>query len=486
MIRSFFNIKVLVLYLSVHFIVTALTLFPAQAQDPVQGESKTIHRTYDAVRIKIGKPQIETLFDENKRRSISNLALYRLEQGKLVEVPFQINVYEEGAPVLDRVNRNVEFVEGTYKKKSDLIDFVSFENHRLLEEAGELVFIIKDTGDRIRKDTLPADFNKGIEVCLEDPVDGGKAWAYLLKDAKGGKEGKQRRRTPKDYVSHELQEVKNKKGKVIKNVEKIVASNYWSIFDITKSASYKAYGVTEQGGGSGENFTLMFRSTALAKIKGLPCKVKLDPEKNIIPHMVGCIDGPVEVQRVIYNKAVLPLFGELEDFSLLTVSRYYPGYLCFTGKVKIPGWVKAFFSAIDSEMATDFNEKAVGMTWYNSNNPVGVRVDGRMDEAEKALNRDPYRWSLIVGEPGGWANILNMKNEIVRDHMRLYYEDDEGYKHGGIYGSTGYTLTEVLDVSEAVFVTYVFSVPPTFVPQDMHQLINLVYHPLRAEFGRSF
>lgn len=98
----------------------------------------------------------------------------------------------------------------------------------------------------------------------------------------------------------------------------------------------------------------------------------------------------------------------------------------------------------------------------------------------KRLNEDPYLWSMLTGSYGGWANILNMKNN--RDRMRLYDDDNEKKGH---WGSIGYPLKKVDDVDAIEFTTYIFLLPPNVKPAFMDQLVNLVYRPVQVRVGRT-
>jgi len=473
------------------FTVCAVTTFlfvhlcPVRAEGGTLDVSKPIGRTYDPVKLPLNHDLIQSLFPGGQRPLVSELGLYRWERDRFVSIPFQVNQYEQGKIILDRRNINVEEHGGSYRKKSNLIEFSPAAQRRHLAAGDELVFLVEDIGRRLPHNNLFKQFTSGVELCITDPVNGEKGWTYLMKPGNAHRKF-HKEKQPGDNLHHSLEEVRNTKGKVTKHLERIRARNFSIMFDITKSGSYKEFRVTEKGQGNNENLVIEFRSTAFARLKGIPWTFRLNPGRNLLVHMIGSAEGPVELQRVVYNKVVLPLLGEQEDMSLLTTSHYYPGYLYFIGRLKLPLWLKKFVKTLDSEMTTDFNRNAMGMTWYNSNNTEGILVDGRMSEAERRLNSDAYQWSLLVGDQGGWANIMNMKTEGMKAHMRLYFEDNASRKPHAIFGSTGYKITQVLEVPELVFSTYTFSVPRTFTPQDMQQLVDLVYHPIRVEVARRF
>ena len=69
---------------------------------------------------------------------------------------------------------------------------------------------------------------------------------------------------------------------------------------------------------------------------------------------------------------------------------------------------------------------AAGSSWFNSVNADngGCLVDGIMSPQEMGLEKDPYRWSLLVGPHGGWANVLLIRTASIQDKMKLFYLDD--------------------------------------------------------------
>jgi hypothetical protein len=182
------------------------------------------------------------------------------------------------------------------------------------------------------------------------------------------------------------------------------------------------------------------------------------------------------------------------DTKLETESQYYSHFFYFDGEVNLPGFVKKI-SKINSLFTTDFTRQSTGLLWYNSTNAHngGCIVDGIMSPEETSLKQDPYLWSLIVGQRGGWANILVMRTESIKRNMELFYLDDMSYKDDkdisidGTWASTGYALNRLDKVEERVsFRTNIFAIPRDFKIEDIEDLVHLVYQPVKVRIPRVF
>lgn len=456
------------------------------AQNSEHATKKSIERVYDCMKEQNIIP--DNFFDNGGPRPLSELSLLKYVNGRFEEVPFQINLSnEDGTLKLDGWNKNVyRAADGTYKRKKHLIEMERNSELRVLSGPHQFLLKIRDTGDRWLEKKLPDGFGKGLEICITDPVNESKSWAYLV-------DGK---KVPKakvvDYVNYSLEEENGQQ------IERVKARCYQSMFNISASAANLDYSITKEGGGSGVDIQKKFRSLAKLTIGWSIFKfdTTLKPEDSTEPNLIGYVDGPVEVRRLVYNRIFIPKIPfkiELKDASFLSDSQYNGDYFHFNGKVNIPTELKALIKRIKAELTTDFNENAKGMTFYNSYNPTGVEIDGKMSKEEIELNRDSYDWSLIVGPQGGWANILKFLTPGVKKYFKLYYLDDENYfdeanekNYGGIYGSTGYEITELPSQNKIDFDTYIFALPNTFTPGDMPQLMNIVYKPLQMEIGRDF
>ncbi len=462
------------------------TLFLASMMSPPlsgaaepQPEKYSITRTYDVLEV-----ENETLGGIMDGTRAENLRMVRFREGKMEPVPFDLmEMDEHGNIILDGVNRNVKWEKGTYELTQEAIETTGGKKKvpiELIDNSGsqpgildgrdQIVFLARDAGDRYTGE-LP-DVNRGIELSVEDPVNQGKAWAYLL-DAPGYP------RSTEKYMTYTFDE----KGQ-IERVRSVVGSEV--MFDLNKSAAYRDFVLPGNGG---TDIAHTFRAEASFKLKPawlswLP-RFSINPEDSTVPILVGYKDGVFAV-RVVKNKIENYLLekylgDDIKRSELVTVSRYYPEYQYFAGEFPLSKKLKKWMKDLDVVMTTDFNENAKGMVFLNSNNlQAPCLVDGKMDDREKGLNDDPYQWSMLTGDKGGWANILDMKSKEV---LTLFYDDNEKQD---IFGSIGYRMNRIDDQDALRFETYIFLLPPNAGPEQMEQLVNLVYRPLETRPGRTF
>jgi hypothetical protein len=442
------------------------------------GEPMSISRTYDAMEV-----DNRTLGGALDGTPASRLRLVRFRGGKMEPVPFDLMEKDpHGNYLLDGINKNVEWKKGTYELREKAVKAAGgmkkvpiqlVDNTRnlpgILDGRDQIVFLARDAGDR-HTGAVPGAL-QGIELELEDPVNNGKAWVYLL-------DAPELPVSAKQYVSYDFEEgLQTERVKSAKGTE--------VTFDLNKSAAYRDFILPENGG---IDIAHTFRAEASFKLRPawlrwLP-RISMNPENSSVPILVGYKDR-VFVLRVVKNKIdsyILEKYlgEEIKKSELVTVSHYFPEYQYFQGVFPISEKLKKWMMDLDVVMTTDFNKNATGMVFLNANNrETPCRVDGKMDEKEQGLNLEPYQWSMLTGPAGGWANILNMKNDF--DGMMLYYDDNEAED---IFGSIGYRMTKLDEENALRFETFIFLLPPNVGPEYMKQLVNLVYHPLEVRPGR--
>jgi len=435
-----------------------------------QPDDNSLHRDRDPLLIE-GK-DLKGLYDGE---NLGNVGLFAYSSEGFHPVPFQFDfIDEDGLVIPGHVNRVME--KGVY----DFIPNDAYPDR--LQGHYQLLFMARDTGDRYTGDTLPKGFAKALEIQVTDPVSKGRGWAYLMKPASVLQEARQ------DYVDYTLIQDDHQ------NTEQIQARGYTTGFpDADKPFAYGYWMIPKDAGGTGEDLLQTFR--VRMKIKILFFNLDLDPKNSIIPYVLGYNDGPIRVTRRVYSSIVIKgikMDRFMGDAKLETESHYYGSYFFFDGEVSLPGFVKKI-SKVKAMFTTDFSHLATGLDWYNAvNGPAqGCVVDGQMSPEEKALSDAPYKWSLLVGPQGGWANILQMHTASVRPNMKLYYLDDASYTSekdsdlNGTWASTGYYLDKLDQVEEKVtFRTSIFAIPNTFTVSDTDQMVRLVYDPLQASVER--
>lgn len=128
-------------------------IFTDVAMASVQ-EAKTLTRFHDPVIVETSL--LTGLFT----RETVGYRLFSVRQGVLQPIPFQF----------DERNSIGELV---FPDTEGIGEFTFDEND-------ELVFMAKDTGDRIAPARLPSERDVAVEIEVTDPVNGKRGWVYLL------------------------------------------------------------------------------------------------------------------------------------------------------------------------------------------------------------------------------------------------------------------------------------------------------------------
>jgi hypothetical protein len=96
----------------------------------------------------------------------------------------------------------------------------------------------------------------------------------------------------------------------------------------------------------------------------------------------------------------------------------------------------------------DFNKNAYGMLWFNSHNPEGFLVDGRMSPTEKAQETPQDQWRMIAGPQGALLNRAFWSPNFVKQahYVRVSWVDDFNAPDPFEYDPgqhAGYSIAEV-------------------------------------------
>jgi len=144
--------------------IGAQELEQAESPPPAQVE-KTMTRTQDFIVIHGAK------IKKNLNKKIDTLSLLAKVNGKIEPIPFQVDeINEDGEWVLPQFPPYME-------KSSYKVDKDDDDGH--LDENDELVFMIRDAGDRITETEYSEVAQTVDEIMLVDPVEDGRSWVYL-------------------------------------------------------------------------------------------------------------------------------------------------------------------------------------------------------------------------------------------------------------------------------------------------------------------
>ena len=379
---------------------------------------------------------------------IDNIRVYAASSnGKLRPVPFQV----------DERDASGEYV---YKGMKDT-------DNGKLDKNDELVFMIRDTGGRAGKKTWPAGISKSAEIELTDPVDGGKAWAYVFAFAKNTPAS-----SSADYVN------------CLRGCNFIDAHNYILSFSPKAPMVFDNLTIKKQGGGAGKDTMDRLKVRFHGETR---LKIVVDRhEEDFTSKVVGIIDGPVRVIRRTDNRMIL--VGRLPTPSSVSEQIYYYDSFVFPIIVNVPisldtlmldTWLR-----VTSESAFPPKTK-----FYNANNLKGVLVDGKMSDAEKNLNHASYNWQVVAfNDPpatGAWLNRLDFDKKKTPARIELYYVDDVNDKDApdefpGQIGNLGYYIKDVhkLGAGQHLISTIMYNLT-SYKPGDEKKVLSVLDKPLK-------
>ncbi len=408
-------------------------------------EKKNLTRTADPIIIP-GK-DLKILLG----KSISNIRVYAAPQGVLIPIPYQI---DEGD-----ASNNWVLPRGP---KANLD-----KDHELLDENDELVFMARDLGDRIAKENWISGYEIGLEVEVQDPLTAYRGWAYVFYFSNPPE------RSPRDYVRY-----------LPSSSEHIISTDYYLVSSPPEGAYYTRLLITEAGGGNGKNLIKKSRIEGRARLEwffllGAIKTFKRD-EDDIRFRLSAYKDGPVRV--IIRGKPELELILGIKLPSEEVDSIYYLDHFYYTNIIHSPIKLSHYCSQASVLGALDFNENALGMKFYNSNNRQGVVLDGVMSEAEKNLDRSHQEWSVLTGKQGSFMTVIQRGPTLSQLKGELVYIDTTNLLPDGskqLFIRIGH-LFDLLTVDNGRHRYQVyFYFLPSYHPGDETTYLNITHHPLK-------
>lgn len=385
-----------------------------------------------------------------------------------------INNFRLYRSVFNRGRIDTRVIPFQFDEKNEKGDWIfNFDKHgnpvplkrTSLSPRDQLVFMAKDAGEKIEANQLKLKNADVMEIQLTDPLNNTHAYVYLayFKDNPPPL-------SPVQYVSYDPIS------------DRVTAKLYIMGFSKKVPISYDYYVIPKSGGGEGINIFDRFKmrldiDTSLVSIHR--------DEDEFKSRLVGYIQGPVRVIRRVANSMYIAL--GLHSPSVLSDSMYYYDFFQFPTIVDIPIDLQRLYIVKKARLitVTDFNHNAIGMYFYNSNNPEGLKITGKMSEAQEKLDRSPYDWAVVSGPQGAWMNRVVMGREVPFT-KRLYFVDDVAKpdppeNEPGQIAETGYDFGNLMKAKKGVytFTSYIY-VPIGYKPGDEKQWLNIIDHPINC------
>ena len=428
-------------------VVSMLVLIVAitQAQESLQ---RTLTRTEDPVVVKA------QAIAPMQGQAVTALAVLRWAEGKFEPIPAQVDERTEAG----------EFCFDHGPKAAKFVGNGSFDGD------DELVFMAADAGDQApAKAAIPAGAEKAAELLIRDPVSGGQAWAYLM--AFAGEPP----RSPKDYVSHETKEGRNW----------VLAENY-QFAELIGEAYFDRLMLRGQDGRMSGNLADQIKGRTNIKMMGGLVSARI-MDRTTKSDLTAWKDGPV---RVLHRMEGYVKGGPLKIGGSGGANNvFYRNFFYTPITIELPFKPSTLFSDFSMYYVIDWNPATEGFRYFDSMNPAGMILDGRMDPEEKNQDyKSPRTYWAVTGPQGNmlvrmtapekWAKIVT---------LQLYYVDDDKVKDDpdNFPGQrqTGYFIYGLynLDKGKYSYTLYYHAPVGPLDPERVKPILDILNHPLQVQ-----
>lgn len=333
----------------------------------------------------------------------------------------------------------------------------------ILAEMDELVFWSADAGERVNESALPEAVKKS-EIEIKDPISGKSAYVYLLAFSDKAP------RSNKYYVKYQPEE------------DRIEALYYNLDYPEDSKLSFTDLTITQQAGGSGEDFVVEAKYRVSVFITGTIIPYELD-KKQLHSKVLAYSAGPIRARRKLVNYLELWMWLGSTSFAenVYTPSGFYV-------EVPVVGFSPVkFLTNLNTRWALELNSNALGMTFKSDKNIRGVKIDGSMSEDERNMNYSPPEWLLVEGKPGAVIRRPAKLSDRTL-FLDLYYMDnaelnEENETEKGQIGSAGYYIPFAgrrgLKMRENI--GDFFDVLPFYQTGDEQKFLERIANPLQIK-----
>jgi hypothetical protein len=288
-----------------------------------------------------------------------------------------------------------------------------------LDDNDELVFMAVDGGGWVDDPSLDAGGVSITPTCvitLTDPLSNTHAWAYVFHS------DDLTYSVAADYVSYD------------DGNDRVVSPGRYS-FGFSTTHAFRNYLTLGDS-----SLDLLDRDKV--RVAGTvsippfpPVSVSAD-EEDVVKRGVHTIDGPVRVTRVSTGALEVQTIGTWVTST--TTLFAYRSLVVQSAPLEIPGYG---IQVTYQRTSMDWNERAVGMVYYDAHNPAGVTVDGITDTI---ITPPPTRWTQVTGITGTVVNVGQIPAGL-GGTQSTYYKDDADFDAGDTgdrrsYGDAGFQV----------------------------------------------
>jgi hypothetical protein len=335
-----------------------------------------------------------------------------------------------------------------------------------LDSNDEMVFMIMDAGDKCPEKVLIEAGASGMEIELVDPLDGRRAWAYLLE-----RPGTDPPPTD-DYVSYRVEDD-----------NEYVSSDQYEIGKGLALVGYDWLRLRRPDGEWGQG--LLDYQTTWVRARLLKGAIPVFmPGREARCRTLAVIDGPVRVIRDEMEFARVKFIGlemVLESF----VTYYYNGHITPVD-LKLPFTLNKTVIDINIYWALVFTDAIIGSTYFSQANPEGVLLDGKPDPDLDTESDNTY---MVVSGPEGsileviaWSESIEpyqlIRTSLVHDD--LTQEDSSKLYPGDILA--GYKTTNSKRLPKGTYqYSFCHYYPYPFSHGKIQEVLNMIEQPVEVK-----
>jgi hypothetical protein len=355
---------------------------PAMAETDLVPTPPSLARQHDPVVITGG------LLSDLTGNPLHDIFVYAYQGTALAQIPFQIDERD---------------ASGTYVPVED--------GH--LDDNDELVFMAMDGGgwvDHPSLDVGGTSITPTYVITLTDPLSDTHAWAYLFRsDALTDS-------VTADYVSYD------------DGNDHVISPGRYS-FGFSTTHAFRNYLTLGDG-----SLNLLDRDKV--RVVGTIASVAVSAdEEDVAKRGVHALDGPVRVTRVSTGALQVQTIGAWVTST--TTLFAYRSLVVQSAPLEIPSYgIQITYQRV----SMDWNERAVGMVYYDANNPAGVTIVGDSE----VITTPPTSWTQVTGVTGTVVNLGQIPAGL-GGTPSTYYKDDADLDAGDTgdrrsYGDAGFQV----------------------------------------------
>jgi len=462
------------------FLLSPVDVYARPVSPDLILEGKTCQRWPDPVIIK------GDTFPDLLGKEIDKLRVLSCREGRLEVIPFQIDEWDEES--------NLVLPSGKYP---------TLENgNEVLDVQDEIVFMARDSGDRVAPGFWELAGDRKAEITLSDPLEGGRGWCYLLYYPEDPPP-----LSPRDYVHYRPHEKGPYEGPDKKfctqwtdyyTLGYCVMRPYFDKGEFPDECGIAHHHNSQGGAGGydGTDYRDRFKVRTRMKFLFGLLKMGLD-ESGVVYYEEAYKDGPIRHISLFQVKQRFALGIEAPGIRTTLIFYDTLAYLPLT--IRIPFNPGYFFHSIRMTLTEDHSLGAWGMMAYNSSNPEGVMIDGRMSPEEKKWNPGRDTWRLVTGpqgtqmDRGFWdpkylEQVHSITCEYVDDVLDENLPEDEPGQIGSIWQTN-----EIRNISRGEYFSHLqwCWIPRFFLtgegaqyrPGDEKPYLNIMDNLLRVSVG---